>query len=153
MTPNNVELDVIDAVIDHFKLKAKTVISEQLKKAYNDFNKLTLLQKREIIAEWVDCQNQAIYECVRAGLPIQVPALGTFKINTPSLIFADFKREVAAEFGYDSYSDCPEDIRKAVNNIAKERQKDVQYERYFKVRKDSRNGEIFDIKLNMDLNI
>ena len=152
MTPNEVELEVIDSVIDHLKVKAKHVVSDKLKEVYNEFNALSLAQKREIITEWLSCQQAAIYECVRAGLPIQVPALGTFKINTPSLIFADFKREVAAEFGYDSYSDCPDDIKRVVNNIAKERQKEVQYERYFKVLKKNRTSEVFDIKLNSDLN-
>jgi len=87
------------------------------------------------------------------GIPLVVPALGTFKINVPSLIFDDFKREIANEFGYRSFSDCPTDVKRVVNNIAKERQKEVQYERYFKTLKKNRGNEIFDIKLPDNLNL
>jgi len=88
-----------------------------------------------------------------ALLKLVVPALGTFKINVPSLIFDDFKREIANEFGYRSFSDCPTDVKRVVNNIAKERQKEVQYERYFKTLKKNRGNEIFDIKLPDNLNL
>jgi len=62
MTPNEVELDVLDVVIAHLKVKVKSIKNAKAKAAYDTFNSLSLSQKREILIEWVDCQNKAIYE-------------------------------------------------------------------------------------------
>lgn len=147
MTPNDAELDCLDIVIDHFKALVKTTKNPTSIDYLNKFNELSLGQKREILYDWICGQNLAVAESVKAGIPIMVPAFGTFCINSPTIIFNSFKTEIANEFGYSSYKACPKDIKVIVNNLAKERQKERQYEHINNVRELNNNGGIPEIKI------
>lgn len=151
MTPNDAELAVIDIVIKQLVTMAKTVKNTKVKDYLEVFNKLPYSSKCELICIWLDSQNLAVAKSISAGLPIMVPAFGTFCVNHPSVVFNQLKTDIANEYGYDSYRECPFDIKQKVNNLAKDKLKEQQEARreYRENRKEE--GTLGDVNITLDL--
>jgi len=126
MTSNEVEIEVMDIVIKHLIKTAKTVKNTSVKEYLSKFNVLPLASKYELIAMWLESQNIAVNKSISAGLSIMVPALGTFCVNQPSVAFDELKRELANDYGYETYRECPFEIKQRVNNEAKDKLQEQQ---------------------------
>lgn len=140
MTPNEVEIEVMDIVIKHFEQMRKTVKNVANKEYLTLFSKLPLADKYELLALWLESQNTAVDKSISAGLSIMIPAFGTFCVNHPSVVFDQLKTDIANEFGYDSYRECPYEIKQKVNNLAKDKLQEDQEERRLNREERKTNG-------------
>lgn len=147
MVLNDIEASVVDKVIEDMAQTVVTVKNIKVKSYLEDFLQLNTSTKREIIASWISGQNEAIAISLDAGIAITIPAFGTFSISAPNVIFKECRNRIAVEYGYNSYADCPKELRVVINNAAKEEQKEVQYARLrdAKILKENKGIKEFNV--------